>query len=1822
MSAEPPHHPIGDANVYGSDLGVPCDPTGCPLYARTAFNGTFLLNGVGVGNIVVSVTDGWNLTNYTVLYNVTKGTGNLSTGDIGLVPDAIVSGCVEGADYSHEGAPDVSVVGETRDGTVQGTPTAVTSSPSGCFSGVAVPPGPAEIEFTPSSGSEYESNDTFVDLAPGQHYELPAPIYLPVGVLVTIEPWDPNLHAPVNDGYPFLTKSVPYDGVTFRSALTGASFGPGTPVKEGGTPQAYAPPGLDVMTVDASGYLENSSPVEIPEEPPGYAVPFGMVYMAPDGKVTGTFGLTWEGPVSNTPWYQEVVQANSSVLLTICSLDGYLSGFAVPTGAGGISMSSSTCLSTCQPFRNVFTTFAAPLRDSVTIAPAASPGVCNDTWPIPDLLPVEGNTTFATVPPGLGVPLSLGEIDFTPGNYIKGRISPGDAWTISACSTDETGVCMPPSGPVNTSGSKGSCRYPYQGDPQYCPYDPIGCPGSAVPDAGSWFCVAAPPGPDRLEISSPTQGLNVTWVDLVPGQYTSKAASLASVSSNLVQMINLSSGGNVSGEIADGVTGEPIPTQEFPTVSISPVTAGVGGSSTGTGSTFNLTSVPGWVTVSASANNFLGNSTWVHVNDSSIPVSTGVIRLDPVSWLQGQILYANGTPAVYATVATCQIGSLGCQSVLENGLTSTGGRYAQELAAAPPPLGTYVVEASAPGYLSNFTWVNVTTPGAFYTAPPIRLTSFLSVASSRTNRSGSRGSPALPPTPDPFEYLVGSVVDSVTQEGIPQALFTLEAVNGGPPTVLENSITDGGFFNYTAPSGQFWDNISAPEYYPLTIFLNLSGVAPELNVGTIRLVAFSGLVNGQLTVEPSSYVTTRYHIGPGDVLVTVCLQFDPAVCGSGLADSSGFFSVPAPAGANDSVSIEPAASASTGSAPGGFLGAAASVTVVNGTVSPLLKANLTLFGEVTGTVYDQSTDNASTVGLGSFAATVIEPDGMVASAGETLGGGGTFTAFLPPGTISGEVLGDAFIPRKFSSPSDLANITAGDVSWFNASLVHYGWITGTVRATSLPSDAVNLTVPNAAVSALGWDAALQSELGTTGPVDDSGYFNVTSPPIRVNLSASAPDFARPTVTNSTYVPVNESQTFDFPFWDWLPLTPWGFVSGRVADPVLDRPIISASVLVTDENQSNPSDPAAVSAANGRFFTDATPGPADVLSLGQSEDLSNSTVVNVSRGVVDQVGTVNLTGYGVVAGQVQGALGTIPLDGASVSVCPIRTPECSDTTTTNVNGIFWALAPPGAQAVNVTAAGYVRNASATVTISTDSWVWMGNISLEPLAGLGGMVLGVPSGLPLVGADVSVCAPTLPGGAPDSFCLVTVETDPDGQFTVSAPAGAYSIAFRAAGYAPQLLSVAIAPGETVDLGTIFLVLDGVINGTVLGADTEAPLTDASAEACATAQGGACTSTARTDALGTFLLTASPGRYQVVLSAPGYQDGYAFATVQSGRIYSIPPSELVPVGSSELFTVNGTIVGTTNEQPIPGATVISAGGFASSPTGDTGSYSIVVPWGSYSFAARAAGFDVAWQNITVHQDLGNVDFALAPSLYVVSGRVTDGLSGTGLSDAMITIPYVASTLTNASGEYSFEAPNGTFASRVTPQSGEPDLPTTITLVVNGADVERDVALYPPGTTVDGLVADALSGEPIRGATVTISGTTAGGVPWSGRYLANSLGRVSIVVYAGQYSVNASAVGYTPATAPVTTSGGGSVPLLLTLTASPGSFLAPPASPPWTSLDWTYVAVVVGIGAAAVAGIYLGTRLGREEYGDDDGDDDGDEIEDEGTAEIDVPETEEDPL
>jgi hypothetical protein len=164
-----------------------------------------------------------------------------------------------------------------------------------------------------------------------------------------------------------------------------------------------------------------------------------------------------------------------------------------------------------------------------------------------------------------------------------------------------------------------------------------------------------------------------------------------------------------------------------------------------------------------------------------------------------------------------------------------------------------------------------------------------------------------------------------------------------------------------------------------------------------------------------------------------------------------------------------------------------------------------------------------------------------------------------------------------------------------------------------------------------------------------------------------------------------------------------------------------------------------------------------------------------------------------------------------------------------------------------------------------------------------------------------------------------------------------------------------------------------------------------------------------------------------------------------FKFPTCTTAPTG-----TLEGTVIDSTNNNPIAGAHIQVAPLGASTTTGPDGHYSIILPVDTYDVTASAFGYVSQTANGVVITDGGTTtqDFALDPSPSgSLSGTVTDDASNP-LANATVTIlgtPIPPAT-TDAAGHYSFPSvPEGTYD--VKAEAGRCNDSVTDSVVISGA-------------------------------------------------------------------------------------------------------------------------------------------------------------------------------
>jgi len=1764
-----PHNPLSGVQVTANPLAGFCPVSGC-VPVETDAQGQFSVLAA-TGENVVLFEDAFYMTNRTWTYVNLDGLSNVGT--IQLVHDAFVTGVVRGDDPAHEPVDGIQVTAQTRDGTFQAVPPGHTD-PLGAFS-IPVPPVSSYVQFSPIFAySNYETNTTFVNVSAGQTLNL-GTIFLEKTTEISIEIVDSTTGQPIGGPASIQVTSEVNNYAPAQGSIQG-----------GPIIVAQAPVGPDSMTVYAAGYLVDQTTLGVvPATRPGTGpIEMRTVDMVPLGVIEMNLGIQGGAAVNAAIW------PLGEATISACSLDSVDTAALTPSN----NFSATSCTGGCDPFIGQYVVFSGlPLRNYITVAPDTG-GACGfgvPTWPIPGDLPAFSNYAWANVTPNAVV--NIGHVDLLPGTYVQGEVFPAHltGWDVLVCSTDEPALC----GPASYSDQA------YLGD--FDNQVPLGCPLPGSPSAPYTFCAATPPGPDIVRVLAGNASQNYTWIYNPPYDYSNQPLPLSTASATGVQSINLTLGW-VTGRVLQARSLTPV--AGLPSIQVCPAGLAPGAVICGSGAAntsgfFNASAPIGWDKVTVSVTNYLANSTWVYVSPKA---RTGTILLTPYGFVNGQVVDASGNGILEAVVQLCAVRSpTACSPVgADGGQTSTDGFYFGATPAGALPVGAYEISASAPGYQTDWTWVNISTPGENFTAPTIVLQQLPPPGGAPAAvASGSRAGVA--PIAPYGSWVSGRVVDATNGIGLFDAGLSAVPVLGGAPIVVGTVRGTGGEFNDSLPVGAYHLSVTLQGYYPTSLAFNVTGNASTAYIGLISLIPYPR-VSGQLVIDPWRHsVSGLFGMGPGGASVAVCTQLG-AVCGAGITvDTSGYFNVSAPAGIYDELFAK-GVGTGPGMFTGGFVANSTYLNVTNGTqpVGPPLVLGLSIFGTVIGTMVANGTQGRLPVWFESITASSNVP--YDSTEAEVVNASGAYALFLPPSQVLNMTAGGigAWVPQGKSFSVDgnftLAQpdiLTFGNLTNLDAyahgpsiSLVHFGWIDARVVSAS-----THAPVPYATLSASepGTLWGLSTSWNSLGQANAAGFVNMTAPPsmpatARISVNITASDFAfqlaNVTVNTSRTSYLNGSGPHSLSSYR---LEPWGWIDGSVFDASSGAPISGAVPVAKDPNGTSGVTSTVTNGA-GYFSIDAPPSSADHLAITAPGYLSNSSFQNVGFGKTVTVPPVHLVGMGIVSGVVRAFPSGREVAAASITICPLAQPACTNGASSNASGVFTLIAKPGADVVTVSAPGYVTNSQNFITVYSDTWVWMGPVTIYEYATVEGVALGIPGGAPLARANASLCAIPL-SGVGVGPCFATVATGTDGSFRVQAPAGNYILDLNATFYNDSFLSVALTPGELLPVGTLLLQEYGTATGSIRGADTLLPIPGARATACQRWGAGNCEPTAFAGADGRFLFSGPPGPYTVQANAPGYQAGFTGTVLVSGGTVRLTNFSLVPIGPGSMYPISGVVY--AGGQPLPGAVVVATGGF-SATTNSSGGFAFEVPWGTYTFSAHFANYLPQARSMSVTGPVSGLRFDLTLATYTVHGVVQDGLTGAGISG----VHFLTSRGTDvggvsgASGAFSFQLPNGTQSLDAVPvSSSQVYASASFTVAVAGAALVHNLTLYPLGETVQGLVVNSLTGNPIAGVAISVTGTTAAGVTWSTTAVSGPDGRFVVTVYPGSYTVDAIGKGYHAVHVTLQVVYSSSSPMLpLSLALAPMSSAPASSGASGSGMLW----IIAGIGGAVAVGVVLvvASRMG----------------------------------
>ena len=494
---------------------------------------------------------------------------------------------------------------------------------------------------------------------------------------------------------------------------------------------------------------------------------------------------------------------------------------------------------------------------------------------------------------------------------------------------------------------------------------------------------------------------------------------------------------------------------------------------------------------------------------------------------------------------------------------------------------------------------------------------------------------------------------------------------------------------------------------------------------------------------------------------------------------------------------------------------------------------LSIFAPVTGTLYDLSTSNSTAHRPGSPARwATLEVSGPQAGAAQTMyiSGGGQFTALVPPNeTVRLVGSGSAYL--RVATGGTAVGAPATAVSAGALELPHYGWV------TTLVTTSTGEPVPFASVNASLPDPANHTRVISAGFADGDGYINLTAPPganltVRATASgygssSSAVTAVQTSRTSSVGLPGLTGATSELLVRSASVNTVSGPAATTVRDRVSGLPLGDVSVSVTN-GAGDLVDLPTTTNGLGQFMLAVDVEPLETLGFVKNGYQTNYSDVPSPTPSGITVRIENLTGDGVVAGDIVGLPTERGVVGANVTACPDTGAQICTTVETNGAGEFWLARPPGDYIVSVAASDYDSNISFGVSVCPDCFLWVGSVPLYGDAVVSGTVVGAPERFPIAGANVTLC-PT--NGSFFLECVFPTPTGALGNFRLLAPVGSYTFRASAPDFGPVSFPVDLGIGEPVDMGLVALPADGGFNGTVVNATSGDGLANATIEACPT-------------------------------------------------------------------------------------------------------------------------------------------------------------------------------------------------------------------------------------------------------------------------------------------------------------------------------------------------------------------------------------------------------
>ncbi|MFA6584403.1 MAG: carboxypeptidase regulatory-like domain-containing protein, partial [Elusimicrobiaceae bacterium] len=476
------------------------------------------------------------------------------------------------------------------------------------------------------------------------------------------------------------------------------------------------------------------------------------------------------------------------------------------------------------------------------------------------------------------------------------------------------------------------------------------------------------------------------------------------------------------------------------------------------------------------------------------------------------------------------------------------------------------------------------------------------------------------------------------------------------------------------------------------------------------------------------------------------------------------------------------------------------------------------------------------------------------------------------------------------------------------------------------------------------------------------------------------------------------------------------------------------------------------------------------------------------------------------------VGTAPLAGATVtvydSVLITSMTHVALSTTTDALGKYSFVLNGDADYSIAPTKDYYTFSPEYVSTSTLSGDWLNNDFAAALATytvIGTIAVGTT---PVSGVTVSVSGSS----------ITSTVTDSNGQYSFTFDAlGGYSLAPSKEGYhftPPSVATASLVGNWTENFAAAFDT--HTVSGTILVGI--APLAGVTV-----AVSGDATSQTVTDSSGAYVFTGLEALGSYTLTP--YKTGYHFTPPSVATTSLLADWTENFAALIDTYTVSGTIaVGTT---PVSGVTVsVSGSSVTSTVTDSSGAYAFIglEALGAYTLTPAKAQYTFNPGSLSTASLVGawTADFA-AISGYPVSGQITLGTAPLQGITVAVTGGTSTSTVTDASGNYSFNLPPSAAYTLTPVTTGYSFLPVNYSTTALSAPWTGNDFAAKTAYTLSGKL--TWNGAPLPDAAITLTGTTmlAGmASAYSSSTVTDSNGDYSFIVNHGNYVLSPSKAGY----------------------------------------------------------------------------------------------------